>query len=321
MSEIDELETPEIDVEQEEVEQQDPAAEDQTDPAAGKPEEPFLSVNERTVYKSKDDAIRGYNEAATRIAHLSAWEKEAKAYGLTDAKQFKAVAEELLALRQQLADAKKQATAGPKVDPADPKAKETEQVKKYLKELGYISKADQDEAMKELRDRLERFEQSGQRAEEMRFQNQEAEARNSLKGWLSSGGIKDDAQGSKEAIVGTLIKDWINNSDERVDRWSQGGVAANALVKEGYDHVVKMLGWKATPAAGGNGNQPLKPTDPGYAAAKARAVAANKKLPTAGTGKPGKPNATPKQKGAINAQLHEKAWAAFQEAEAANNGN
>lgn len=318
MSDELELETPELDVEQEEVEeQQDPEGEpEETPDGKPKPEEPFLSVNERTVYKSKDDAIRGYSEAANRIAQLSVWEKEAKKYGLTSASELKAVADELLALRQKQADAAKQAAA-PKVNPNDPKAKETEQVRKYLKDLGYISKTEQDEALKELRDQLNEFKRSGQRSEELRFQNQEAEARNDLKSWLSSAGIKDDAQGSKEAIVGTLIKDWINNSDERVEKWSQGGISAKALIKEGYDHVVKMLGWKT---ANGDSKTALKPTDPGYAAAKAKQLAANKKLPTSGTGKPVKKE-TPKQKGAINASLHEKAWTAFQEAEAANAGN
>jgi hypothetical protein len=77
---LDDQATPEVDVDVDA--QQDPAGTDQTDPAPAKPEEPYLAVNDRTVYKTKDDAVRGYNEAANRIAQLSAWEKQAKQYGL-----------------------------------------------------------------------------------------------------------------------------------------------------------------------------------------------------------------------------------------------
>jgi hypothetical protein len=301
--EIELLETPTDDVDV----TQDPAAADQTDPAPAKSEEPFLPVNERTVYKTREDAIRGYNEAASRIAQLSSWEKQAKQYGLTDPRQLDAVAKELLELRQKVADAAKQASA-PKADPADPKAKETQQVREYLKGLGYISKAEQDEALKELRDEIAAMKQSGMHSEEMRFQNQEAEARDSVASWLSEAGIKDDANGTKLAVLGTLVKDWINNSDERVEQWSRGGVSAKSLVKEGFDFAMKALDWKAQTATPGA----LKPTDPGYAAAKAKAAAVNKKLPAQGTGKDA-PKTTPKQKGHINAELHEKAWKMFQE--------
>jgi len=303
--ELDQLDTPVVDVDA----AQDPEA--GADPAA-KPEEPYLSVNERTVYKTKEDAVKGYNEAASRIAQLSGWEKQAKQYGLSDPAQFKAVADELLALRKEKADAAAALKNQPaKVDPADPKAKETAQVREYLKNLGYISKEDQDAALKELREQIAEMKQSGTRSEELRFQNQEAEARNDVGTYLSAAGVKDDANGSKLQIIGTLVKDWINNSDERIAQWTQGGISAKNLVKEGTEAMIAALGWKAAPApAAGQ----LKPTDPGYAAAKAKAVAANKKLPTPGTGKE-TPKTPPKQKGHINAELHEKAYKLFQEME------
>lgn len=310
----EELELQETPVDDVEVEQQDPVAEDQTDPEPAKPEEPYLAVNDRTVYKTREDAIRGYNEAANRIAQLSAWEKQAKQYGLSDPKQLDAVANRISELEKKLADAEKQVKA-PKVDPADPKLKESEQVKKYLRENGFITKEEQAEALKELRDQLEEMKQSGKQSEELRFQNQEAEARNDVGTWLSSSGIKDDANGTKLAVVGTLIKDWINNDEERVERWSKGGVTAKALVKEGYDFALKALEWKGTPATPAVPGQ-LKPTDPGYAAAKAKAIAANKKLPAPGTGRGHGDGSKPKvQKGHITPALHDKAWEVFQKGE------
>jgi hypothetical protein len=300
MAEDLELETPEL---VDDAVEQDPIGEDQTDPDPAKSEEPFLPVNDRTVYRTREDAIRGYNEAANRIASLSAWEKEAKQWGLADPRQLTAVAQELLELRKQVANAGKQA-APAKSAPADSKAKEAEQVKAYLKANGFISKEEQEEALKELRSAIQEMQQMGQQSTELRFQNQEAEARDQVAGWLESSGFKDDGSGTKLAVVGTLIKDWINNSDERVDQWSQGGVQARNLVRQGYDFATKALGW--VPATTGK----LNPSDPGYAAAKAKALATNKKLPAPGTAKGRGDAEKPKnQKGHINSALHDKAWA------------
>lgn len=304
--ELDLLETPVGDVE----EVVDPETPEETPGGVAKPEEPYLAVNERTVYKTKDEAIRGYNEAASRIAQLSGWEKTAKQYGLTDPREFEAVANELLAARTKLAEAAKQVSK-PAADPKDPKAQEAKQVREYLIANGFISKDEQTAAMKELQDRLDRMEQSGTRSEEARFENQEVEARNEVGTWLTASGIKDDAIGTKLAVVGTLIKDWINNDPERVDRWSRGTASAKILVKEGYDFALKALDWKGTTATPGVAGQ-LKPTDPGYAAAKARALAANKHLPAPGTAKHGDGTKPVAKKGGINAALHDRAWAEFQ---------
>ena len=310
MSEELELETP-IEVDEEVEVQDEPGAEDQTDPGAAKSEEPFLPVNDRTIYKTREDAVRGYNEAANRIAQLSGWEKQAKQYGLTDPRQLDAVAQELLQLRKEKADAAK--AAGVKNDSrkvsADPKAREAQQVKEYLQNLGYISKDDQEAALKELRDQIAEMRDSGTQSRELYFQNLDEEARNDLDGMLAAKGIQDDANKTKATIIGTLVKDWINNSDDRVDQWSKGGVSAKNLVKQGVEHAAALLGWGQQTAS-----KVLKPTDPGYAAAKAKALAANKKgLPAPGTAKDPKTGKfTPKQKGHINAALHERAWEMFQ---------
>lgn len=304
--ELELLDTPTDDVEVEVAE----TPGDDAPEVEPEPKGPFLSVNERTVYNTADDAIRGYNEAANRIAQLSAWEKQAKQWGLSSPGELDAVAEELLKLRKSNADAAKQAQA-PKIDPKDPKAVEAQQVREYLKGLGYISKEDQAEALKELRAELDSFKQSGARSEEQRFQNQEAEAQQDLNGYLGAAGIKDDANGSKSAIIGTLIKDWVNNSEERIARWSKGGVSAKALIKEGTDVMIGLLGWKG---AATTATQPVpKPGQPGYSAAKAAAVARNKgKLPAPGTAKADDKKGPPKQRGHINAALHEKAWEMLQ---------
>ena len=115
-----------------------------------KEEGPFLPVNDRTTYRTREDAVRGFNEAANRIQQLSQWEKEAKQWGLADPTQFRAVANELLQLRREKAEAAAQAgrqNVERQANPADPKAKEAAQVREYLKQQGFISKEEQAEAL------------------------------------------------------------------------------------------------------------------------------------------------------------------------------
>jgi hypothetical protein len=311
--ELEVLETPGTEVD--EAVQQDPQGDGEQTEVQDKPEEPFLPVNDRTIYKTREDAVRGYNEAANRIQQLSQWEKEAKQWGLGDPSQLRNVANELLQLRREKAEAAAQAgkrNVEPRVDPADPKAKEAAQVREYMKSLGYVSKEEQEEALKELREFVNEYRQNDSRSTELRFETQEADARDDVAGYLATDGFKDDGTGMKLSIVGTLIKDWINGSEERIELWSRGGRTAQNLVKEGYDFSMRALEWKKAPATTGG---VLKPTDPGYAEAKARAVAQNKKgLPAQGTakerGQDGRfSKTTPKQKGGhINAELHQKAW-------------
>jgi len=298
--ELDDLATPELEV--------DEQVEGQENSDAPVVDEPFLPVNDRTTYRTREDAIAGFNSAAQRIQELSAWEKQAKQWNLTDPRQLDAVANELLALRKEKAEAAAQAgkrNTATVSDPADPKAKEAAQVREYMKQFGYVSKEEQEEALKELRDGLAEMRNQGSQSRELGFQAQEADARDAVDGYIAADGLKDPS-GTKANVIGTLIKDWINSSEERIDEWSKGGRAATALVKQGYDLALSHLDWKPVTAS------TQKTTDPaGYSVSKARAMQQNKKLPAQGTGKDRDKDGkftTPKQKGHINAELHERAW-------------
>jgi hypothetical protein len=303
--ELDDLATPELEVDEQVV--------DQDDSDAPVVDEPFLPVNDRTTYRTREDAIAGFNSAAQRIQELSQWEKQAKQWNLTDPRQLDAVANELLALRKEKAEAAAQAgkrNTATVSDPADPKAKEEAQVREYMKNLGYISKEDQEEALKELREAVAEMRNQGSQSRELGFQAQEADARDAVEKYIAADGFKDPA-GTKSNVIGTLIKDWINSSDDRIDEWSKGGRAATALVKQGYDLALSHLEWK--PVVG----TVQKPADQNYSLDKAKAMARNKKgLPAQGQGKDRDKDGkftTPKQKGHINAELHERAWKHLQE--------
>src|SRR6185312_11100769 len=44
-------------------------------PASAGTDTPYLKVNDRTVYKSQDEAIKGFNELQTRLTSLSKWDE------------------------------------------------------------------------------------------------------------------------------------------------------------------------------------------------------------------------------------------------------
>jgi hypothetical protein len=249
-------------------------------------EQPFLAVNDRTSYKTREDAVKAYNEAGQRISALAPWEKAAQQWGLQNPAQLDQVARELLELRQLKQEmAKKEAASKGQEDSTkrfadaglDPK--QAAEVQKYLDKLGYVPKSVVDEIKAELKSEIDGLRQHSQQSTEQSFRHQEATAREQISSWLKEGKLSDDG-GTRAKIVGSLIKAAIDESDPNdpssyISRWSQGGPEALAMVKELYDLAIKDLPWtaSATPAPG----------SPEYAAAKKNAVAANKKLPTPGT--------------------------------------
>src|SRR5271157_3674849 len=65
----------------------------------------FLEVDERTKYKTAEDAQKAYKEAGERIAQLSSWEKEiGKAYN-ADPQQVAAALDEYLQMKEAQAQA------------------------------------------------------------------------------------------------------------------------------------------------------------------------------------------------------------------------
>ena len=213
--ELEVLDTPAPEVD--EVVEQDPPGTEVELPFRIRPAEPFLPVNDRTSYRTREDAVRGFNEAANRIQQLSQWEKEAKQWGLGDPAQLRAVANELLQLRREKAEAAAQAgkrNVEPRVDPADPKAKEAAQVREYMKSLGYVSKEEQEEALKELREFVNEYRQNDSRSTELRFETQEADARDDVAGYLSYRWIQGRRNGN-EAIH-------CRNAHQRLDQRKRG---------------------------------------------------------------------------------------------------
>lgn len=281
-------------------------SQDQGTPEGTPQDQPFLAVNDRVSYKTKEDAVKAYDEAGKRIAALSKWEKQAQGWGLNDPAQLDAVAKELLELRKFRAEQEAKQTAASD-DPSkkfveaglDPK--QAAEVQRYLDKLGYVPKSVVEKLEKEMNDRFASLQQSTEQAREQQFEHQEATARQQLSGWLKDAKI-DDPNGRRSQIIGSLIKDAIDSDDELVARWSAGGPDALALVREIYDAIIKDLGW--TPAAASKTN---------YAASKTAALATNKKLPPPGTAnQKTAPQAGARAKKDPWADMHERARAEFE---------
>lgn len=304
------LETPDTDVEVTLEE-----GSNSTDPA--KPEEPFLSVNDRQSYKTKDDAIRAYDEAGKRIAQLSAWEKRHKEYGIGSPDEAAKLYDELISLRQEKANAAAQAGKKAETPSDSPEySKEEQDVIKLLKKLspaakealGYTSKADfekSQEELKALKEWRETQEQARTQDTEVQYQSRIETSEQKVSQWMKDSSI-DDPDGMKmKSIVGPLVREYINQDEERIQQWNRGGVSMDKVLKDASDAVIKALGWS------GNSAKPATVSSASAAASKGKQLVSNKTLPSPGDAK-GK--AVPKKANAPDKDTNDKAWDEFQAA-------
>jgi len=325
--EQDTLEQSELEGEQEEVDTQDGAEGDSSDSGDGDDEhgrESFLVVDERTKYRTREDAIRGYQEAGKRIAQLSAWEKELKEYGELTPADVRGYLDELIQARQALAQAqdqiKKFQTEGQRQQAGGDKGATRSEddstlnkdekealawLQKRFPQLGVVSKSELQKLSEELTGKLGQIEQF-QQAEQARYrENLISDGRTKLKTWMSDAQLTDDDEGSLQLMIEGYIRDYINADEGRVARFYKGGATTEALLKEGFERASKALGLIR------------QTTQSSYAKNKAEALKRNpKKLPQPGLAK--KSNAAPgKDEKRINAagkrdylaEAHNKAWA------------
>lgn len=292
--------TPEVDVELE--------GGDQGTPEAPKVEEPFLRVNDRTVYKTREEALKGYEESGKRISALSKWEKAGREGGLEDPQSLPQLLNELRELRAAKAAAAQTAPKGTetKLTPEQDKARSW--LKAELAELGVGSPKELQEKIATLEKQISDFNSRSEQSESLANRRQEEAEQENISRYLSEAKIADPS-GKKALYVGTLVGQWIAEDEDRQAEWSKGGVTARNLVKRGTDAILADLEWKgATPKA--------DPSGAARAADKAKAVAANKNLPPQGTaakkGSEEQPKGRQRRVDPMQ-KLHEKAYAAFED--------
>lgn len=210
----------------------------------------FLTVNDRTRYRTQDEAIQAFEQAGQRIAALSNWERTAKQYGISDPEVVAQLFDELLEARTKLA----QLTAQPKEgqsagQPATPAtnasdaslSKEEREARAWLQktfpELGVVTK----EQLQKIMERLDGIDQGfqTQRAEQHDLLVEESTGK--VAQWMAADKFNDDADKSLQTMIERSITAYINSDPKLVKRWQAGGAALEKVLHEGYDYAKKAL--------------------------------------------------------------------------------
>lgn len=280
-----------------------------TDPGAANPEpELFLDVDERTKFKTAEDAKKAFHESGKRIAQLSSYEKAVKRYGIADAQQLPTLLDELIAFREAKAAADKAPKADAKAEPQN-LSKEDKEIREYLKkvapELGFVSKSEIDALKAELTELKSGV--SGNSEAHVRSLIEEGQS--AVAGFLSEAKIEDPS-GKRALVVEKLIRADLEADPEKMETFMKGGRSMKTLLKELSDQALETLGWTSSADA-------TKPNaSAAHALSKGKQIVANRKLPAADSARTG----APEKKASPNAgkrdfisELHEKAAKVFQE--------
>jgi hypothetical protein len=280
---IDEMDNTSVDVEE-------VTDGDQNNSGSQNDDQDFLVVNDRTRFRSADDAIKSFNEAGERIKVLSGWEKEIKdRFGVSDPQTAAALLQELADRRE----AERVAAAAPKPKPAattqtdDEEGLSTEDaqalkwLKKHAPRLGFVPKEELTTLKDELQKQIEELRTGNSEASQQVFEAQRNalvdSGRESLKGWMATEKIVDNAKGEKQLVIESLVRDWVNGdpTQERGRRFFASPSESRAVVKEGFDKAIELLGWKTVGTNSSNSSS--------HAMSKGAALARNaKRMPQNG---------------------------------------
>jgi hypothetical protein len=222
-------------------------------------DEYFLTVDDRTRYKTQEEAVKGYQESGRRIAELTPWQQQAQEYGLRDPRDLAALLDELIEYRanrgnqgrgtEQTQPKSTPASAGDGNVSAEQK-QAIEWLSKHGVEAGLVNKQE----LAELRETLDSLREAAQVSDDERFERRIDEGRGYLKSELKDMGI--ELPKDKEAAEGLLslledaLTNWVNLDDQRVLAFYQGGDVLKQLVKDGLSSRAVVLNiLKNQPAA------------------------------------------------------------------------
>lgn len=271
------------------------------DGSQGAEDEPFLPVNDRTVYKTREDAIKGYTEAQKTITSLSEYQKVAKEFGISDPKTIKTLFLELLDRREKEKAAKTQTSQKPTAE-GDDEEQLTPELKAAIKFLqknaaraGLMTKAE----AAELQKKLEAFEGSSKQSEEAQANALVAEGQETLTGLLTAG--KVTVTDEQRTEMEDNIKAWINGSEDRIAKWWGTPVQRQALIKQGFDRELKAMGINPAAAVTAQGKT------------KAQLMSRTAR-PLPRDGAPGKGKNQPVDPKQARRNIHQRAWAEVQKA-------
>lgn len=219
----------------------------------------FLEVDDRTRYRTSDEAVQGYREAGQRIAELTPWQQVAQEYGLRDPNEISALLDELIGLRANRdSGANGRSNAAPtntppatpaNVDPNSPEGKAAaaiEWLKANAEKAGLVDK----NSLASFQERIDSLAQEADRIAEERFEQRMEHGHNATVKELQAAGFypKDtsDAKavesGERLAVMlEQAMTTWVNESPQRIQAFHQGGPALTNLVKQGLQALLPTL--------------------------------------------------------------------------------
>lgn len=254
-------------IQQEEVQQDDDAAvvDDQPgDTPSGEgdqADQDYLVVNERTRYKTREDAVRGFNEAGERISALSPYAEIIERNGIADPATLQDILADYRELRSAAAKNVKQEDRGQaptqrqeaavesNLSPDDKKNVE------YLKRLGYTSNEailkTIDDKFNQLKNEIgQRFQQLDSTAGQLTSQHQQQlieSGRSVMTQQLGEKGY-DASDPEVNEMIENAITNWMNANSytdkgrlipgSPLDKFYRGGQALQEAVRQGLDRVL-----------------------------------------------------------------------------------
>jgi hypothetical protein len=227
-----------LDEQQQEVVEQDQT---QVDPATQDTgdDEYFLTVDDRTRYRTAEDAQKAFKEAGERIATLSAWDKAVGSQYDADPEQVAAALEDYIKIKAEQAKAAtaagKQQSAETHTDDVQLTPKEQDALKWLKKigpQLGYVPKTE----LEEVKSALAELKAGNESYAQAQLATQEAAGQGTLNSLIKANKLPEDPKFS--AFVENSVAAWVNQSQKRVETWHRGGAAAQDLLKQGFEYVM-----------------------------------------------------------------------------------
>ncbi len=280
-------------------------------------EKPFLTVNDRTAFKTEEDAIKSFDESGERIATLSQWEKLKDEFGVETVEEARELLNELVDRR-----AREKAAGDRDQDPgktadkpaADPGAGLSDEDKKavaYFKRLGVPVSTDVDGLRKQI-DELKTSIQSGQESDNERHASAMIESGRSVLTELVKGAdlLGEDQKVNQKltARAERAIRSYLEDTsidDKTGDvrpgsplaHFYRGGNAQREVVQEAFNDFLETFNYGKTRGVAGYEKDKQDAKNP-------------KPLPKGGTSADVGVGADRKPESMV--ETHNKAWKIFQ---------
>lgn len=278
----------------------------------------FLEIDDRTRYRTQDDAIKGVREAGERIVKLAPYERIAQDYGIEDPNELPELLDELATLRAAKEAAGESGgtkkAASPAGDDAAANAAiddsglsdEDKAALKWAKRVGIVTNNDLQTKIAELQGTVEKLGQGRQADEAARMEALVDDGRAYVPELLREHKLPVDDKKFVERVerhmrayleFGSVRNDQIIKGSP-LDRFYRGGRTQQAVVNEAFQDFLETYQFSTS----------RKATD--YAAEKAGAQnGAPKPLPKGGIPAGEKPDDKP----ATFSDAHKSAWDRYQE--------